>query len=199
MPHVNHLHQAMPTQTASTPVTDLNRTESEQSQTSQLAVTDKNSADSAGHTEDLEEKQTIERLRARDREVRAHEAAHKAAAGSFAKGNATFEYQTGPDGKRYAVGGEVSIDTSKIANNPEATIRKAQTIRRAATAPAQPSAQDRSVAVQASKMEAEARQEINQQKASGQDSDTSEYASIKNPGHQTDTADTAGDLLDTFA
>ena len=191
---VNHLYQATPTQTASTPVTDLNRTESEQSQTSQLAVTDKNSADSAGHTEDLEEKQTIERLRARDREVRAHEAAHKASAGSFAKGGATFEYQTGPDGKRYAVGGEVSIDTSKIANNPEATIRKAQTIRRAATAPAQPSAQDRSVAVQASKMEAEARQELSKQNSNSPINKIDQkFNSLS------DTSGTTGEFLDIFS
>ena len=131
--------------------------------------------------------------------MRAHEAAHKASAGSFAKGGATFEYQTGPDGKRYAVGGEVSIDTSKIPNNPEATIRKAQTIRRAATAPAQPSSQDRNIAVQASKMEAEARQEINQQKASGQDIDSSENISTNNQNYRSNSANPTGDLLDIFA
>jgi hypothetical protein len=107
-----------------------------------------------------EEKAQVEELRARDREVRAHETAHKAAAGSYARGSAQFTFEDGPDGRRYAVGGEVSIDTSKVSGDPEATIRKAQTIRRAANAPAQPSGQDRSVAAQATQMESQARSEL---------------------------------------
>ena len=107
-----------------------------------------------------EEKRELEQLKARDRDVRAHEAAHKAAAGNLARGGAQFEFQNGPDGRRYAVGGEVSIDTAKVSGDPQATIHKAQTIRRAANAPAQPSSQDRSVAAQASRMEAEARREL---------------------------------------
>jgi len=107
-----------------------------------------------------DEKQQVEQLQSRDREVRAHEAAHKAAAGSLARGGASFEFENGPDGRRYAVGGEVSIDTSKVSGDPQATINKAQTIRAAANAPAQPSGQDRSVAAQATQMETEARQEV---------------------------------------
>jgi len=112
-----------------------------------------------------EEKRIVEELRARDREVRAHEAAHKGAAGPYATGGPTYEYQTGPDGKRYAVGGEVTIDVSPVPNNPGATIRKAQTIRRAANAPRNPSAQDRAVAAHASRMEAEARRELQKERA----------------------------------
>ncbi len=110
-----------------------------------------------------EEKDDLEKLKARDREVRAHEAAHKAAAGNLARGGAQFEFETGPDGRRYAVGGEVNIDTSKVSGDPQATISKAQTIRRAANAPAQPSGQDRAVAAQANRMEAEARQQLSAQ------------------------------------
>ncbi len=105
----------------------------------------------------------IEELRRRDAEVKAHEQAHSAVAGNLAQGGASFDYETGPDGKRYAVGGEVSIDTAAVAGDPQATLIKAQKIRRAATAPADPSAQDRSVAAQASRMEAEARLDISQQ------------------------------------
>ncbi len=111
-----------------------------------------------------EEKRELEKLQARDREVRAHEAAHKNAAGHLARGGAQFEFQTGPDGRRYAVGGEVEIDTSKVPGDPQATINKAQTIRRAATAPAEPSAQDRAVAAEATRMEAEARRELEAQR-----------------------------------
>ena len=43
-----------------------------------------------------EEKQVLDDLKARDREVRAHEQAHLAAAGPYAKGPPSFEFQTGP-------------------------------------------------------------------------------------------------------
>lgn len=107
-----------------------------------------------------QEQQQVLELKRRDSEVKAHEQAHLSAAGDLAQGRASFDYETGPDGKRYAVGGEVNIDTSTVSGDPQATLRKAQQIRRAATAPADPSAQDRSVAAEASRMEAQARIEI---------------------------------------
>lgn len=100
----------------------------------------------------------ISQLAARDREVRAHEQAHMAVGGAYA-GAAKYQFQRGPDGVNYAVGGEVPIDVSKAAN-PEQTIRKAQIVRRAALAPAEPSPQDRLVAAEASRMEMQARQEL---------------------------------------
>ena len=105
----------------------------------------------------------IEQLKRRDAEVRAHEQAHMSAAGNLVRRGASFDYETGPDGKRYAVGGEVSIDTSTVSGDPQATLIKAQKIRRAASAPVDPSPQDRSVAAEASRMEAQARVEISQQ------------------------------------
>ena len=104
-------------------------------------------------------------LRARDTEVRQHERAHLAAAGSLARGGAQLDFVTGPDGRQYAVGGEVSLDTSPVPNDPEATIQKAQTVRRAALAPAQPSSQDQRVAAQATQMEFAARTELSQERA----------------------------------
>ena len=47
-----------------------------------------------------------------------------------------------------------------MKGDPEATIRKAQTIKSAALAPQDPSSQDRRVAAEASRMEQEARQEL---------------------------------------
>lgn len=105
-----------------------------------------------------EEKQVVNNLKRRDAEVKAHEASHMAAGGGVVTGSASYEYQSGPDGKMYAVGGEVRIDTSP-AGRPEATIRKMQQIRRAALAPAQPSGTDRAVAAQAAQIEAQARME----------------------------------------
>ncbi len=102
--------------------------------------------DAAGLTE--EERAQVKKLAARDREVRAHESANQAVGGQYT-GAATFTFQNGPDGRRYAVGGEVSIDISAVPGDPDATIRKLRTVRRAALAPAEPSAQDRSVAATA--------------------------------------------------
>lgn len=101
-------------------------------------------------------------LKARDQQVRAHEAAHLAAAGGLARGGASYTYQRGPDGGVYAVGGEVSIDTSPVPGNPAATLAKAQQIQAAAMAPADPSSQDRSVAAAASAMAARAQRDLQQ-------------------------------------
>ncbi len=105
------------------------------------------------------EKKMINELRVRDREVRAHEQAHKAVAGNLA-GPVQYSYQTGPDGKKYAIGGEVDIDTSSVPGNPEATARKAEQIIRAAYAAAEPSPQDRRVAAAAQQMLVQARQDL---------------------------------------
>lgn len=108
------------------------------------------------------EQKIVDQLASRDREVRAHEQAHAAVGGQYA-GSPTYTYQRGPDGVSYAIGGEVSIDTSPIPNDPEATLRKAEQIARAANAPAEPSGQDRSVAAQAAKLAQQARVEISRQ------------------------------------
>ncbi len=97
-------------------------------------------------------KKKIAELAQVDQAVRAHEAAHMAAGGGLVRGGAAYSYQRGPDGKNYAVGGEVSIDTSAVADNPAATLQKAQQIKAAALAPADPSPQDRKVAAMASAM-----------------------------------------------
>lgn len=101
---------------------------------------------------DVQQQGEIQSLKERDREVRNHEQAHLSAAGGIAVSGASFQYVTGPDGQRYAAGGEVNIDTSAIPGDPQATLRKAEIIRRAALAPSQPSAQDYSVASKASSM-----------------------------------------------
>ncbi len=102
----------------------------------------------------------VAELRQRDREVRAHEAAHAAAGGAYVRGGPSFQYTRGPDGRLYAVGGEVQIDVSPVSGDPEATIAKMQVVRRAALAPARPSAQDRAVAARAAQAEMRARMEL---------------------------------------
>ncbi|MGZ4955494.1 MAG: putative metalloprotease CJM1_0395 family protein [Methylobacter sp.] len=102
----------------------------------------------------------LSELKHRDSEVRTHEAAHMAAAGGIASGGPSFEYQQGPDGIQYAIGGEVNIDTSPVPGDPAATLRKADTIRRAALAPAEPSGPDMQVAASATAMAAQAQVEL---------------------------------------
>lgn len=109
---------------------------------------------------DSEAQQVVAQLKTVDQEVRSHEMAHLAAAGAYAQGGPRYEYTRGPDGVPYAVGGEVSIDVSPEPGDPEATIRKAETVRAAALAPATPSGQDRQVAAAATKLEIEAQVEL---------------------------------------
>lgn len=104
----------------------------------------------------------VQRLRTRDRAVRSHEAAHRSALGPYAAGGASFTYQTGPDGRQYAIGGEVPIEAS-AEDDPAATLRKMQTLQRAALAPGDPSAVDRQVAGQAAALANQAQMELTRQ------------------------------------
>ncbi len=122
---------------------------------------DSNDAEGDGLTE--EEEKQVKELQKRDREVRAHEQAHARVGGPYA-GAPTYTFQQGPDGKRYAIGGEVQIDTS-TERTPDATIRKMQIVIRAATAPAEPSSQDLKVAQQARSQLSEAQAEKRQEQA----------------------------------
>jgi len=113
---------------------------------------------------DEEEKKEVEELKKRDREVRAHEMAHLMAAQGIAISGPHYEYKRGPDGVMYAVGGDVKIDVSEVRGDPEATIRKAEKIERAALAPRDPSPQDRKVANEARMMKNKARMELMKKK-----------------------------------
>jgi hypothetical protein len=106
-----------------------------------------------------DERQSVDEMKRRDREVRTHEQAHKAAGGSYA-GSMRLSYQMGPDGKRYAVSGSVPIDVSPVAGDPAATLRKMEVVSRAANAPASPSGPDRAVAGQAARAMQQARAQL---------------------------------------
>lgn len=114
-----------------------------------------------------DEQKQIDQLAATDRKVRAHEQAHVSAGGELVRGGASFTYQRGPDGKSYAVAGEVQIDTS-AGKDASATLSKAARIRAAALAPADPSSQDRQVAAEAGRMEIEAQAEMRLAAVSGE-------------------------------
>ncbi|SDN32140.1 putative metalloprotease CJM1_0395 family protein [Vreelandella arcis] len=95
-----------------------------------------------------EEIELLDQLKQTDRAVRQHEMAHQTAGGAYT-GGARYDFEVGPDGQRYAVAGEVSIDYGPVPNDPRATIEKMQTVIAAALAPADPSPKDYQIAAQA--------------------------------------------------
>ena len=115
----------------------------------------------------------IAELSGRDREVRAHELAHAAVGGAYA-GAPSYTFKRGPDGRSYAIGGEVGIDVGAIANDPAATVRKMEQVQRAALAPANPSGQDISIAARAQVLAAQARVELSAQQRDAVASDLAE-------------------------
>jgi len=125
------------------------------------------------------EQQQLAELKKRDAEVRAHEQAHASVGGSLA-GAPSYEFETGPDGEKYAVGGEVQIDVSEVAGDPQATIAKMQQVRAAALAPAEPSGPDRQIANEAQQKLLKAQADLTQQNASATDLD-SQPADDKQP------------------
>jgi len=110
---------------------------------------------------EIDEKNTaiIRELKARDQEVRTHEQAHASVGGGHT-GSPSYEFEIGPDGNKYAVAGEVSVDLSPVADDPQATIAKMEQVHAAALAPAEPSSQDIKVAAQAAQLIAQAQVDL---------------------------------------
>lgn len=83
----------------------------------------------------------LRELQNADSTVRNHEGLHFRAAGGVAQGLPSYEYLEGPDGKLYAVAGEVQVKTS-TTTDPEKAARDAASLAASATAPADASTQD---------------------------------------------------------
>ena len=109
--------------------------------------------------EEFAEQQIIRSLESRDKEVRTHERAHAAVGGAYT-GSPSYSFEIGPDGKKYAVEGEVAVDVTPVAGDPQETIAKMKKVQAAALAPANPSSQDIRVAASASSIIAEAQAEL---------------------------------------
>jgi hypothetical protein len=103
----------------------------------------------------------IDQLKQRDEEVRTHEQAHVSAGGQYAS-SPQYQYTQGPDGQRYVIDGEVSIDISTESTAAK-TLRKMEQVRAAALAPTEPSPQDLQVANEAAKLAFEARQQLSEE------------------------------------
>lgn len=150
----------------------------------------------SGDTLTPEQLQEISQLKARDAEVKAHEQAHIAAAAGINASAPSFDYQTGPDGEQYAVGGEVSISFSQ-SQDPEENIANAETMKAAALAPADPSSQDLSVASNADKMIQAAREQLAKQQEAEKQEDPAEAGDKFSETAQTSGTETAGSIADT--
>ncbi len=122
-----------------------------------------------------QEKSEVKDLKSEDARVRAHEQAHAAAGGANA-GSPQFVFTNGPDGRRYATSGSVPIDISP-EQDPAATISKMEVVKRAALAPTDPSAADRSIAAQADKQKATAQSQAREETAAATDQPAADPAS----------------------
>jgi len=125
-----------------------------------------NARESQALTDD--EQKEIDQLKKRDLEVKNHERAHSSIGGRYA-GAPHYQYETGPNGTRYATEGEVSINLTEISNDPQATIDKMKQVYRAALAPREPSSADRTIASQAQQSITNARSDLIQEKDSKTD------------------------------
>ena len=113
------------------------------------------------------QQQKVTELQQIDRNVRAHEQAHMAAGHGVVTSGPNYTYTYGPDGKQYATGGEVGIDTA-YERKPEANIDKGIRIQAAALAPKDPSPQDYRVATVGEQMESTGRTDLRRQQAEEQ-------------------------------
>lgn len=106
------------------------------------------------------ERQRVRELQERDAEVRVHEESHYREGGQWVRGGIHYDYEIGPDGRQYAVGGHVNIDAEEIHGDPQATIAKMRQVRRSALAPGDPSDQDLRVAALADSRETKAQAQL---------------------------------------
>lgn len=84
----------------------------------------------------------LEKFKKADAGIRSHEQIHASIGHTTAP--ISYTYQQGPDGKMYAVGGSVRLDTS-IPEDPKAAAFKLDQIQRAASAPMDSSVADNQI------------------------------------------------------
>jgi hypothetical protein len=143
-----------------------------------------------------DQKQLAE-LKARDAEVKAHEAAHASVGGQFA-GSPSYTFERGPDGQQYAVGGEVPITLSEVPGDPQATIANMQQVKAAALAPAEPSGADRAIAAEASRRISAAQAELLKENSAFASEPAPENAEVTDENAKDAAAD-AQNARDRFA
>ncbi len=131
----------------------------------------------------------VARLQQIERDVIAHEQAHIAAGHGLITSGPNYTYTYGPDGKRYAIGGEVGIDTA-AERKAEANIDKGIRIQAAALAPKDPSAQDYQVAAVGEQLETQGRTDLIQEQRQ-QQAEAEATAQAHREAEQTPTTEAA--------
>jgi len=104
----------------------------------------------------LKEKMELQELQQTERNVQKHEQAHMRSARNLALSGPNYQYELGPDGKKYVVHGEINIDADISTASEEETIEKARRVQQAALAPNDPSSKDQQSAVKARIIESKA-------------------------------------------
>lgn len=84
----------------------------------------------------------LDRFKDMDQNVRSHEQIHATIGATTSP--ISYNYQQGPDGKMYAVGGHVRLDTS-MPSDPKAAMAKLDQIARAASGPSDLSSADMAI------------------------------------------------------
>ena len=87
----------------------------------------------------------LEKFKNKDAEIRTHEQVHASIGHTTAP--ISYSYQQGPDGKMYAVGGSVRLETS-MPDDPKAAAFKLDILQKAASAPSNTSGADNAIASQ---------------------------------------------------
>jgi|GEM_PF-4441125 len=130
----------------------------------ELAPVPRPSADRAAvSSEDLGELRDLQRS---DRQVRVQENLQRQMAAGFVRGAPVYEYEEGPDGRRYAVAADTEFELPDArAGDPREAARDAANARRAALASAISSPAEQAFAARAASAEARARAEITREVA----------------------------------
>ncbi|MFZ2959902.1 MAG: putative metalloprotease CJM1_0395 family protein [Candidatus Ozemobacteraceae bacterium] len=141
--------------------------ESAQKTNSKLSGSSKDTK-SADNKNDRSQKTRLEELERQDAYIRMAIDARSLQLKPGMQGLPTYEFVRGPDGKQYAVSGELPLNVEKVQGDPEATIQNAQNIRRVALSSPSPAPGDRMAAIEASRIEYEARLELARKQSSAQ-------------------------------
>lgn len=103
---------------------------------------------------------TSDEARLLDARVRGHEATHRRVLGPYAASGIQLTTRRGADGESIAVGGRIKADLAPVPGDPRATLRKANTVRRAALAVGSPSVADMRIAAEAYRLARDASEAI---------------------------------------
>jgi len=126
----------------------LNKIDQEQLNSTQNKQ-DRFEVSSAYEVDENDYQRVLNKFKSTDSNVRAHEQTHASTTNTTTP--IQYNYQMGPDGKLYAVGGSVRVDTS-IPDDPKEASYKLDKLKKSATSVDEMSAADSAISIQANLM-----------------------------------------------